>query len=700
MNFVSQFLRDLSLDGVEVHEREACLGHCGQGPNVLVVPSTAGNGAVESRQWELSQMSHPADILRALDDICGIHVDSAGLAAAQLRLAGVAAARRGDATQAAGLFTEALELNPSQGRHLLLTNRAGARLSLGDASAALQDAWAAAEIAPASFPYAHIRQAEAFLQLCRGGEALQALEVASERCPGLTGSPVFQGLIERVHQQHELGLQVQPSLGALLASHPFIILAAVAGGVALGWLLLRLLAEHSLGITRAAALVLGIAALVGLVVLVGEAMQRPVTSPLLAYVIFMLAAILVALMLLLALGWRRVELAGRLLGVATRNLNANPALFLLLGVTVLVNCVVIGALLVLLVLAASDGQVLVGSIVEPPKGAWCDPALKTGRHQLCWVPTWRFGPTVGLLAWTVCWLAAFSTQLLLYVVAGVAAQWHGSQGAAGQSLESGNQLQVQPGMGVRGGAWTASKQRLRISVGHALGPSLGSLTVASMPLASPVIFQVQALARAKDEVAAHGWLAGILWHIPARCLRGWLVSASLAATVVMAWTGESFLGSAKAAADLISWRALLVVFYTVWVNSVTIQVLSYVLNQIWALLLLLSFSVGGGKVDASGSLSESLFMNLVAQTSYLIVASCAALLLHMARAVVLMWIAERKEMTEVAVEHQPLATAGPFVGPTPGRASEVDEVLEPLMGFSRPSEGIECGQVAAVDGQL
>ena len=69
-----------------------------------------------------------------------------------------------------------------------------------------------------------------------------------------------------------------------------------------------------------------------------------------------------------------------------------------------------------------------------------------------------------------------------------------------------------------------------------------------------------------------------------------------------------------------------------WVNSLTIQVLSYVLNQIWALLLILFYSVGGGKVDGSGALTEAMFMHLVAQTSGLIVASCAALLLHTARA--------------------------------------------------------------------
>ena len=65
-----------------------------------------------------------------------------------------------------------------------------------------------------------------------------------------------------------------------------------------------------------------------------------------------------------------------------------------------------------------------------------------------------------------------------------------------------------------------------------------------------------------------------------------------------------------------------------------------------------------------------------------------------------MWIAERKERSEVAVEHQPLSSTGAFAGTAPGRATEVDEVLEPLMGTPRPSEGIECGPREAIDEQL
>ena len=65
-----------------------------------------------------------------------------------------------------------------------------------------------------------------------------------------------------------------------------------------------------------------------------------------------------------------------------------------------------------------------------------------------------------------------------------------------------------------------------------------------------------------------------------------------------------------------------------------------------------------------------------------------------------MWIAERKERSEVVGEHQPLSNTAASAGRTPGRATEVDEILEPLMGVPRPSEGIECGPLEALDEQL
>ena len=55
--------------------------------------------------------------------------------------------------------TQALEAGGLRGRHLALANRSGARLALGNATGAVDDAVAAAEAGPPSFTTALIRQA-------------------------------------------------------------------------------------------------------------------------------------------------------------------------------------------------------------------------------------------------------------------------------------------------------------------------------------------------------------------------------------------------------------------------------------------------------------------------------------------------------------------------------------------------------------
>ena len=62
-------------------------------------------------------------------------------------------------------------------------------------------------------------------------------------------------------------------------------------------------------------------------------------------------------------------------------------------------------------------------------------------------------------------------------------------------------------------------------------------------------------------MAKHGFARGALLHTPARVLRGWLVCGSGAATVLMSWSGNSYVDCAEAAAALISWRRFVVVFF-------------------------------------------------------------------------------------------------------------------------------------------
>ena len=78
--------------------------------------------------------------------------------ATEKRLAGNAEARSGDLQRAVQLFTEGIEHSPPSGVHMLYSNRAGARLALGDKSGAVDDANTAAALSPQGFHTAYVRQ--------------------------------------------------------------------------------------------------------------------------------------------------------------------------------------------------------------------------------------------------------------------------------------------------------------------------------------------------------------------------------------------------------------------------------------------------------------------------------------------------------------------------------------------------------------
>ena len=103
----------------------------------------------------------------------------------QLRLQGNAEARGGDLKAAEQVYSQALDLDIPQGKHLLHANRAGVRLTLGNAEEALQDAQAAVKLAPPSFTTAHIRQVSLFLPSCLTVLICPALPCPALFCPAL-----------------------------------------------------------------------------------------------------------------------------------------------------------------------------------------------------------------------------------------------------------------------------------------------------------------------------------------------------------------------------------------------------------------------------------------------------------------------------------------------------------------------------------
>ena len=123
--------------------RSGCLGRCGAGPNLVLLPS-------ELLVAHCSTAAHLARILeRQLPPDASREV-ALLYRALELRLRGNGALELGDAAAAEADYTRELEeVDPPRHRHLVLANRSAARLTLGNAQGALDDALAAQACAPA-----------------------------------------------------------------------------------------------------------------------------------------------------------------------------------------------------------------------------------------------------------------------------------------------------------------------------------------------------------------------------------------------------------------------------------------------------------------------------------------------------------------------------------------------------------------------
>lgn len=187
---IAQFAQDLLLPGVTV-KTTGCLGRCGSGPNVAVTPP----GVV------LNNMSTPARMAEALSQVAGADVSQDVVNATQLRLAGNALAREGDLSGAVASFTQALDLGVAAGRHLLFSNRAGARQALDQLELALEDADSAVACSPAGFHTAYIRQVEISASLKGYKAALTALEGAAERDVSFKKTAEYQQLSKQLQKQ-------------------------------------------------------------------------------------------------------------------------------------------------------------------------------------------------------------------------------------------------------------------------------------------------------------------------------------------------------------------------------------------------------------------------------------------------------------------------------------------------------------------
>lgn len=178
---VLRFARDLGLDDVLDVDGCGCLGNCGSGPNLVLLP----------QETYMRHVATPTDLAQVLQWL-GLDVDQAMLRATELRLAGNALAGGGDFAGAVSKYEEALALDVPRGRHLLYSNLSAAQLQRGDKPAALEAAKQAVATAPRGFHTAAVRLIDALYALGQYDDARNAAQEAAARDAAFKKTPEWR----------------------------------------------------------------------------------------------------------------------------------------------------------------------------------------------------------------------------------------------------------------------------------------------------------------------------------------------------------------------------------------------------------------------------------------------------------------------------------------------------------------------------
>ncbi|KAK3041915.1 hypothetical protein RJ639_002197, partial [Escallonia herrerae] len=181
-----QILSGIAPPGIAVTSC-GCLGRCGAGPNLVLLPAAAFVG-------------HCATAARAanvMSEICGCGGDGdwsrRSLQALALRKTAEGEMSKSNFPEAEILLSKAIDLKPYGGMHITYKNRSTARLAMGNTSGALEDVKEALVLAP-NYPEAYVREGDALMALERFDLARKAYMLALELDPSLRRSKSFKVL--------------------------------------------------------------------------------------------------------------------------------------------------------------------------------------------------------------------------------------------------------------------------------------------------------------------------------------------------------------------------------------------------------------------------------------------------------------------------------------------------------------------------
>ncbi|CAI0427650.1 unnamed protein product [Linum tenue] len=169
-----------------------CLGRCGAGPNVAVLPrglirNHCGTAAQAASLMCESIGASSADVANTLE-------------AFTIRKRAEAEMEKGDFAEAEILLSRAIGLKPFGGLHIMLKFRSAARLGTGDNSGALEDARKALELAP-RYPEAYLCEGDAFMAMEQYDAAEESYSICLQIEPTMRRSKSFKKRVSNLQEK-------------------------------------------------------------------------------------------------------------------------------------------------------------------------------------------------------------------------------------------------------------------------------------------------------------------------------------------------------------------------------------------------------------------------------------------------------------------------------------------------------------------
>ncbi|KAF9624012.1 hypothetical protein IFM89_007710 [Coptis chinensis] len=170
-----------------------CLGRCGAGPNLIVLPQAVlvNHCATASRT---------AQVLATLTGKENSDDAEKNLAALALRKNAEEEVDKGNFSEAEVLLSQAIDLSPSGGLHIIYKTRSSVRLAIGNNLGALEDAKEALGIAP-QYPQAYLCEGDAFLALEEVIAAENSYTVALQIDPSIRRSKSFKARVTKLQEK-------------------------------------------------------------------------------------------------------------------------------------------------------------------------------------------------------------------------------------------------------------------------------------------------------------------------------------------------------------------------------------------------------------------------------------------------------------------------------------------------------------------